>query len=111
MALRVSFSRLHYIKLGRTLEVHDVSGIERPRTAGALLASPDMGVSRLVFHRGVDGVGAHRAVDFRGACGGGLCIGQLGVGHVLSPPSPISTHLEAKKYRVFSDHCIPSVLP
>src|SRR5580704_2602021 len=68
-------------QLGRAFEVHDVSGVEPPRAAWALLAPFHPDVLRVMLHCGVDGMRAHRAINFGCAFWGGSRIGHLRVGH------------------------------
>ena len=56
-------------QLGGTFEVHDISGVQRPGAAWALLAPLYVDVFRMVLHRGVHGMGAHGAINLRGTDG------------------------------------------
>lgn len=95
--IRVSFSQPHYNKLGCMFEVHDISGIERAEAAWAFLTRFHMNVLRVVFDRGVDGVGANRAINLTDARGD--CFRSC---HRAVLLHTTSTRFPAKMYQVFS---------
>lgn len=59
-------------QLGGALEMHNVSGVQRTGAARALLASLHMNVARLKLNRGIDRVGAYRAIHLSRARRNGL---------------------------------------
>src|SRR5580658_5091626 len=88
-------------QLGSAFEIHDVPRVKPARAAWTLLPSFHVNILRVMLHRCVDGMGAHRTINFRSACWGWRRIRHLSMCHVSILLHTIRRTEEEKSFGFF----------